>query len=545
MELIFNLRAVSFEAADDAESDSAEHIDVRRHFVLYFVIIITPHPNLSGAGPLAGTGIESTIMKSKHIYSITFLFTILVSCSQTPSSSVTQPIEEKQPIESLPIESTFPVPTSAQLKWQNSKLEMFVHFGMNTFTGTDRGTGKEDPKLFNPTALNAPQWVSIAKWLGFQYLILTVKHHDGFCLWPSKYTDYSIKNSPYKNGSGDIVKEVSTACSAAGIKFGFYLSPWDRHDSTYGTSFYNTYFCNQLVELLTNYGEIGEIWLDATNGETADGKHQDYDWDRYYTLIKHFQPNALIAVMGPDIRWIGNERGLGNETEWCFQPAQLPQHNMSGTLVWWPSQCDVTIRNGWFYQDGDVIKTAAQLIDIYFKSIGRNSNMLLNIPPNRQGLISDADIEQLSAWRSQLHDIFSKDLFLGSIISASNVRKDISDYSATNCIDDNPATFWTTEKNILTADIIVTLPVMEKINIIKLEEAIAYGQRISSFDIYADQNSLWTKIASGTTVGRTRLIRFDPMTTSKIKISITNSIASPTLTTISGYFNEQYFIPLP
>jgi alpha-L-fucosidase len=484
-------------------------------------------------------------MKLKHVYSITFLFTILVSCSQTPSSSVPQPIEEKQLIESLPIECTFPVPTSAQLKWQNSELEMFVHFGMNTFTDSEWGTGKEDPKQFNPTAFNASQWVSIAKRAGFQYLILTVKHHDGFCLWPSKYTEHSIKNSPYKNGSGDIVKEVSTACSAAGIKFGFYLSPWDRHDSTYGTNFYNTYYCNQLVELLTNYGEIGEIWLDGTNGDPADGKHQDYDWDRYYSLIKHYQPNAVIAVMGPDIRWIGNERGLGNETEWSFQSAQLPQHNMSGTLVWWPSQCDVSIRNGWFYHDRDLVKSAAQLIDIYFKSIGRNSNLLLNIPPNRQGFISDADIEQLSAFSSQLRDIFSKDLFLGSVISASNVRKDISDYSTNNCIDDNPATFWTTERNILTADIIITLPVLEKINIIKLEEAIAYGQRISSFNIYADQDSLWTKIASGTTVGRTRLIRFEPITTSKIKISITNSIASPTLTTISGYFNEQYFIPVP
>ena len=484
-------------------------------------------------------------MKSKYVYSIIFLFTILVSCSQTPTSSVTQPIEEKQLKESLPIECTFPIPTSGQLKWQKSELEMFVHFGMNTFTDNEWGTGKEDPKQFNPTAFNASQWVSIAKSVGFQYLILTVKHHDGFCLWPSKYTEHSIKNSPYKNGSGDIVKEVSIACSAGGIKFGFYLSPWDRHDSTYGTNAYNTYYCNQLVELLTNYGEIGEIWLDGANGEPADGKHQDYDWDRYYRLIKHYQPHAVIAVMGPDIRWIGNERGLGNETEWSFQPAQMLQHNMSGTLVWWPSQCDVSIRNGWFYHDGDVIKTAAQLIDIYFKSIGRNSNLLLNIPPNRQGLISDADIEQVSAFSSQLHDIFCTDLFLGSVISASNERKDISDYSANNCIDANPATFWTTDRNILTADIIITLPDLEKINIIKLEEAIAYGQRISSFDIYADQNSVWTKIASGTTVGRPRLIRFDPITTSKIKISITNSIASPTLTTISGYYNEQYFIPLP
>lgn len=240
-------------------------------------------------------------MKPRHVYSITFLFTILLSCSQTPPSSVTQPIEEKQLIESLPIECTFPIPTSAQLKWQNSEFEMFVHFGMNTFTDSEWGTGKEDPKLFNPTALNASQWVSIAKWLGSQYLILTVKHHDGFCLWPSKYTEYSIKNSPYENGLGDIVKEVSTACNAGGIKFGFYLSPWDRHDSTYGTDAYNTYYCNQLAELLTNYGEIGEIWLDGACGEPADGKHQDYDWDRYYTLIRHYQPNTVIAIMGPDI----------------------------------------------------------------------------------------------------------------------------------------------------------------------------------------------------------------------------------------------------
>jgi alpha-L-fucosidase len=484
-------------------------------------------------------------MKSKYLYSITFLFTMLLSCSQTPPSSVTQPIEETPLIESNPIESTFPIPTSAQLQWQNSQLEMFVHFGMNTFTDSEWGTGKENPQQFNPTAIHASQWASIAKLEGFQYLILTVKHHDGFCLWPSKYTEHSIKNSPYKNGSGDIVKEVSAACRAAGIKFGFYLSPWDRHDSTYGTNLYNTYYCNQLVELLTNYGEIGEVWLDGANGETADGKHQDYDWNRYYSLIRHYQPNALIAIMGSDIRWIGNERGIGNETEWSFQPAQFLQHNMSGTLVWWPSQCDVSIRNGWFYHEGDLIKTAAQLLDIYFKSVGRNSNFLLNVPPNRQGLISEADIEQLSAWSSQLRDIFNKDIFLGSVINASNARKDISDYSAQNCIDENPKTFWTTERNVMTADLMITLPSLKKINIIKLEEAIAYGQRIASFDVYADQNSVWTKIVSGTTVGRTRLIRFEPITTSKIKISITNSIASPTLTTVSGYFNDEYFIPVP
>jgi alpha-L-fucosidase len=463
---------------------------------------------------------------------------VCIGCA-AKSPTMTEPAPDTgSSVESPPIESTFPTPSGSQLQWQNSKIELFTHFGINTFTNKEWGDGTEDPALFNPTAFDANQWVAVAKSAGFEYLILTAKHHDGFCLWPSKYTDHSVKNSPYKNGHGDIVNEVALACKKGGIKFGFYLSPWDRHDSTYGTDAYNTYYCNQLAELLTNYGEISEVWLDGANGEGPNGKQQNYDWARFYSTIKHYQPDALIAVMGPDIRWVGNEDGLGSETEWSFALSQFPQQNTNGQVVWWPSECDVSIRPGWFYHASEdaQIKTTSQLVDIYFKSVGRNSNLLLNVPPNTQGLISNADVQQLAAWHTQLKSIFEYDLFANSTIQATNTRDDLVDYSPYNCIDHNSKTFWTTAKDTTTADITIITAHSITINIIQLEEVIEYGQRISSFVIYADQNGQWNKVLDGTTVGRTRLLQFPTVNTSKIKISITGSLAAPALSTIAGYY---------
>ncbi len=464
---------------------------------------------------------------------------IFIGCLERSSSLTGPNVRERSMVESPPIEDTYPIPSSSQLEWQDRKLELFVHFGINTFTNKEWGDGTDSPLLFNPTAFNANQWVAVAKNAGFKYLILTAKHHDGFCLWPSKFTDYSVKSSPYKYGQGDIVKEVALACKNGGVKFGFYLSPWDRHDSTYGTDAYNTYYCNQLTELLTNYGEIGEVWLDGANGDTT--KHQDYDWARFYSTIKHYQPHALISNMGPDIRWVGNEDGLGNETEWCFQSSQYPEFNTAGTIVWWPSECDIPIRPGWFYHPSEdtQLKTTDQLVDIYFSSVGRNSNLLLDVPPNTQGLFADVDIQRLQDWHTQLESIFGNDLFINSTIQATNTRDDIADYSAYNCIDHNSKTFWTPEKDSTTADITITTGQAISINTIQLEEAIEYGQRISSFVIYADQNGQWNKVITGTTVGRSRLLQFSAVTTSKIKISIIGSLAAPTLSTIAGYYNNR------
>jgi alpha-L-fucosidase len=439
------------------------------------------------------------------------------------------------------IDPYFPLPTKAQLNWQDSELVMFLHFGINTFTDKEWGDGTEDPKIFNPSNLSADQWIKVAKQNGFKYVILTAKHHDGFCLWPSKFTSHSVINSPYKNGKGDIVKEFANACRNNGVKFCIYLSPWDRHEKTYGTDEYNNYFTNQLTELLTNYGDVAEVWFDGANGEGPNGKTQQYNWDLYYSTVRRLQPNALIAVSGPDIRWIGNENGLANETEWCLQPKTFSlQDSSKNGKVWYPSECDVSIRPGWFYHSSQdqKIKSVDQLTGIYLKSVGMNSNLLLNVPPNKEGLISDYDIRRLKEWRQNLNNLFARDIFKGEHIECSSVLNNSKKFSAKNCLDDNRKTFWTADKNITSAEINITLKQKENINIIRLEEAIEYGQRIKSFEIYSDNNGSMEKIFEGTTIGRSRIITFNKVNTGKIKILIKDSFASPTLRTIKGFYNE-------
>ena len=476
-----------------------------------------------------------------HKYIIFIVVFLCVSCSDIGINPIEKKIEIVNSFNSPPIELYYSIPTNMQLEWQNSELEMFIHFGINTFTNNEWGDGTDDPSIFNPTKLNAEQWVKTAKENGFKYIILTVKHHDGFCLWPSKFTSYSIKNSPYKNGDGDIVKEFADACHNNGIKFCFYLSPWDRHEKTYGTDEYNTYFQNQLIELLTNYGDVGEVWFDGANGEGPNGKTQELNYDLFFSTIRHYQPNALIAQNGPDVRWIGNEDGLGSDTEWCAQPRRYSIQNASENgKVWYPSECDVSIRPGWFYHTAEdmQIKSVNQLTDIYFKSVGKNSNLLLNVPPNKDGLISDYDVQRLNEWKQKLNMIFANDIFKGQQIESTNVRNNADDYSAKNCLDGNSNSFWTTDKNITTAEISITLPQKENLNIIRLEEAIEYGQRIKSFEVYFDNNGIMEKIFEGTTIGRSRIITFNKINTNRIKIVIKDSYASPTLRTINGYYSN-------
>lgn len=476
-------------------------------------------------------------MNKITIVTITMLFLLCTLCTEKPTE-----VNSEEPSDfSPPIESWHPVPSNAQLNWQNAELIMFIHFGINTFTDKEWGDGTENPFLFNPSSIAVEQWVDVAKENGFQYIILTAKHHDGFCLWPSKYTSHSIKNSPYKNGEGDILKEFSEACHRKGVKFCFYLSPWDRHEKTFGTDQYNIYYQNQLIELLTNYGDVGEVWLDGANDGSIDVTRWDYDWNLIFTTIKHYQPNSLIGGIGTDIRWIGNENGLGNETEWCTQPKIFSIQTASfDNITWYPSECDVSIRPGWFYHQSEnsKIKPVNQLTDIYFKSVGRNSNLLLNVPPDRRGLISEHDIARLREWKEHLNQIFAQDLFFEQSIECTNVRRNSEYYSAKKCIDNNPNTFWTTDKEVKTAELIITLSQKKDINIIRLEEAIDYGQRISSFSIFSDNGGKMEKIFDGTTIGHSRLITFSKVTTDKIKIIINDSYASPTLRTIKAFYSE-------
>src|SRR5438552_17277639 len=324
---------------------------------------------------------------------------------------------------------------------------MFFHFGMNTFTDREWGDGSEDPRTFNPTELDARQWAAVAKDAGFKYLILTAKHHDGFCLWPSRYTEHSVKNSPWRGGKGDVVRELSNACREAGLKFGFYLSPWDRHEPTYGDSpAYNQHFKNQLVELLTQYGEVAEVWFDGANGEGPNGRRQEYDWAGFYKMIREHQPRAIIATCGPDVRWVGNEEGLAPETEWCVQPADPVYHAGRHGPVWWPAECDVSIRPGWFWHAAEdaKVKTLDQLVEIYFRSVGHNSVLLLNVPPDRRGLIAAPDVERLREFQAHRQRAFAVDLARGKPAMASSSRPGAEPKSA---VDGNPGTFWSPEGN--------------------------------------------------------------------------------------------------
>ena len=325
------------------------------------------------------------------------------------------------------------VPTPQQYAWQQMELTAFLHFGINTFTGREWGDGKEDPALFNPSELDAEQWVKSLKNAGFKMVILTAKHHDGFCLWPTATTKHSVASSPWKNGQGDVVKELRKACDKYDMKFGVYLSPWDRNAECYGDSpRYNEFFVRQLTELLSNYGEVHEVWFDGANGEGPNGKKQVYDWDAFYKTIQRLQPKAVMAIMGDDVRWVGNERGLGRETEWnatvltpgiyarstennkrlgVFSKAEdLGSRKMlekATELFWYPSEVDVSIRPGWFYhaEEDAKVKSLKHLSDIYFQSVGYNSVLLLNIPPDRKGLINEADVnrlEEFAAYREPI-----------------------------------------------------------------------------------------------------------------------------------------------
>jgi len=453
------------------------------------------------------------------------------------------------------------VPSPRQLRWQKLELTAFFHFGVNTFTNREWGTGKEDPAIFNPTHLDANQWVKVAKDAGFKQVILTAKHHDGFCLWPSKYTEHSVKNSPWKNGKGDVVREVADACKKQNMGFGIYLSPWDRNSPLYGTEVYNDYFVNQLTELLTNYGRIDEVWFDGANGEGPNGKKQVYDFERWYQLIRKLQPSAVIAIMGPDVRWVGTESGYGRETEWSVVPADnldqsaiesnsqqgiafKPSGDMTGDdlgsrdkimkakgLVWYPAETDVSIRPGWFYhpEENDKVKSPEKLLDIYFHSVGRNSVLLMNIPPDKEGLINEADIRNLKEWTKMRDDIFKNNLAKGAIITSAN------GISKQAIIDNSYSTYWTTKGKDTAAVIELNLKKKKTFNVLMLQENITVGQRIEKFELEYFDGKEWKKATEGTAVGYKRLLQFDPVTTDKVRLKIISSRLNPTISEMGLY----------
>lgn len=429
------------------------------------------------------------------------------------------------------------VPTPQQLAWQQMELTAFLHFGINTFTGREWGDGKEDPALFNPSELDAEQWVRSLKEAGFKMVILTAKHHDGFCLWPTKTTAHSVASSPWKDGKGDVVKELRDACDKYGMKFGVYLSPWDRNASCYGDSpKYNQFFIEQLTELLTNYGEVHEVWFDGANGEGPNGKKQIYDWKAIYETIERLQPKAVKAIMGDDIRWVGNERGLGRETEWsatvkspdAVGDGQSKALGISSTskdlgsrdmlakanhLYWFPSEVDVSIRPGWFYhkEEDSKVKSLKHLMDIYFQSVGYNSVLLLNIPPDRRGLISDADVNRLKEFAAYRKQIFADNRVKGGQKA------------------------WTAKQGeTRTYDLKPKSP----INVLMVQEDISKGQRVESFTIEALTNEGWKEVAQGTTVGYKRLFRITDVTATKLRLTINGCRLDANISGVAAYYAQ-------
>jgi alpha-L-fucosidase len=427
-------------------------------------------------------------------------------------------------------------PTPQQLNWQESELTMFLHFGINTFTDREWGEGNEDPKIFNPVNLDANQWVRVAKDAGFKYMIITAKHHDGFCLFPSKYTEHSVKNSTWKNGQGDVVGEFAEACHKAGMKMGVYLSPWDRHEQTYGDSpVYNQYFKNQLTELLTNYGEIAEVWFDGACGEGPNGKRQEYDWQGFYEVVRKCQPKALIAICGPDVRWVGNEDGYARETEWSVQDPNPTFHPDATGKIWYPAECDVSIRPGWFWhasQDSQV-KSLEHLIDIYYKSVGRNSVLLLNVPPNNLGLFADSDVQRLKEFRKAIDETFSVNLVFDQYVTADSAEIGLS---AGSVVDGEDDTYWMPKDGKTTGILIFDFgdkPVTFNVSMVK--ENISSGQRVEEYSIEASDGKDWKVIAKGTTIGHKKLDRFPEVTARAVRLNILQSQYSPQIQAFGLY----------
>jgi alpha-L-fucosidase len=451
-----------------------------------------------------------------------------------------------------------PTPSPRQLAWHRLETYGFIHFTTNTFTDLEWGYGDEKPAIFNPTALDCRQWVQVAKDGGLKGLILTAKHHDGFCLWPSRFTEHSVKHSPWRGGQGDVVGELSAACRESGLKFGVYLSPWDRNHPRYGSPAYVDYYRDQLRELLTNYGPIFEVWHDGANG--GDGYYGGaceirkidastyYGWPQTWELTRQLQPEAVIfSDAGPDIRWVGNESGIGSETTWCTYNAAGRYPGSSGVedfgigheggAQWIPPETDVSIRPGWFYHthEDDAVKTVDHLTEIYIQSVGRGTSLLLNLPPDRRGLIHEIDAARLREWRARLDRTFENDLApQGRLIASGQFSPECPPARLT---DGNPDTFWAA--NTLQAEVQLEFEHPITFNVFQAQETIAYGQRVRQWRLEAQTSAGWQSVTSGTTIGSKRLARFAPVTAQHIRLRLPDNLAAPVLSSISLFHSTE------
>ena len=452
-----------------------------------------------------------------------------------------------------------PLPTDRQLAWHEMEQYAFVHFTTNTFTDKEWGFGDEKESVFNPTAMDVTQWTKTIKAAGLKGLVLTCKHHDGFCLWPSQYTEHSVKNSPYKNGKGNVVDEVEKACRADGLKFGVYLSPWDRNRADYGSPSYVEYYRNQLKELFAAHSPVFEMWFDGANGgdgyygganekRKIDGRTY-YDWPTTLSLIRGMEPNVIFfSDAGPDIRWCGNESGFVNETNWNTITADslyagksgiqdiLNTGNENGTS-WIPAEVDVSIRPGWFYhaKEDSLVKTPEQLFDIYLSSVGRGANLILNIPPDRRGLINEIDVASLQGWKKLIDERFKTNLAIDKAATASSVRGESPLYEANLVTDGNKETYWATNDQENTGALEIDLGEKKLISYVLVQEYIKLGQRVKSFSVEVEKDGNWQEVAKGTTIGYKRILRTNLVEAQKVRILISDSKACPVISNVEVY----------
>ena len=485
-------------------------------------------------------------MKRKPI--ATSISTVVFSLLLTGCQSVSAP------------EAILPVPQEKQVNWQKMETYAFVHFGLNTFNDREWGYGDSDPKTFNPARLDCEQWVQTFVNSGMKGVILTAKHHDGFCLWPTQLTEYCIRNTPYKDGKGDIVRELSDACKKYGIKFAVYLSPWDRHQANYGTPEYVDYFYKQLHELLTNYGDVFEIWFDGANGgdgwyggakdaRTIDRKTY-YDYPRAYKMIDELQPQAVIfSDGGPGCRWVGNENGFAGATNWSFLRAgevypgypkyRELQYGHADGNQWVAAECDVSIRPGWFYhpEEDDKVKTVDQLTDLYYRSVGHNATLLLNFPVDRNGLIHPTDSLNAVSFHQRVQKELADNLLSSAKVSASDERG--GQFKVRAVTDGKYDTYWATNDGVTTADLTVTFSQPTKMNRVMIQEYIPLGQRVKSFVVEYKEGDQWLSVKCNeetTTVGYKRLLRFEMIETEELRIRFTDARACLCINEVGAYY---------
>jgi alpha-L-fucosidase len=449
--------------------------------------------------------------------------------------------------------NTTPLPTRTQLAWHDMEYYLFVHFGPNTFTDKEWGHGDEPEDVFNPTGLDCRQWVSVAKAAGAKGIIITAKHHDGFCLWPSKYSAHTVRESKWKDGKGDVLKELSQACKEGGLKFGVYISPWDRNHPDYGTEKYNDVFVNMMKEIFTSYGPIWELWWDGANGEGPNGKKQVYDWKRFENTVRQLSPKTVVfSDIGPDIRWVGNERGIAGKTNWNLLNTEgfkrglgappedtLNQGNVFGKY-WIPAECDVSIRPGWFYHsnEDDKVKSPAQLFDLYLKSVGRGANLLLNVPPDRRGLIHENDSAALVGFKQLREDNLSDNLLRQATTYWEFDETDFApDTLRLRSLDGGADSYSINVQNF-----IVQFQQTSRINCIVLREAIHLGQTVRNFRIVLYNDEKIVKSISGTTVGRKRILTFPAETITSFKVFLDDAKKNDNISGVAAYLLDEKLI---